>query len=60
MIVAGRLVRLLSRILMDKRRRKTINYFQRYVIDDDAIMREKGEKMGSKSQVSSSAVVDKL
>ena len=47
MIVAGRLVRLLSRILMDKGRRKSINYFQRYVIDDEAIVKEKGEKLGS-------------
>ena len=46
MIVTGRLVRLLSKILMDKRKRKTINYFQRYVIDDKAIIREKGEKTG--------------
>ena len=60
MIVAGRLVRLLSRILMDKRRRKSINYFQRYVVDDEAINREKRKKMGSQSQVSSSMVVDKL
>ena len=36
-IAAGRLVRLFSRLFMNKRQRKTVNFFKRYVIDDEAV-----------------------
>ena len=39
MIVAGRLVRLITRHYMSKRQRKTVNFSQKYVIDDIAVQR---------------------
>ena len=50
MIAAGRLIRLLSRVILDERQRKTVNFFSRYVIKDEDVAKDK----------SSISVIDRL
>ena len=53
MIVAGRLIRLFSRIFFDRRQRRTVNFFQRYVIDDEAVEKSEATDADAKAQKSS-------
>ena len=53
MIVAGRLVHLFSKILMDRRQRRSVNFFKRYVIDDEAVEKSNAADAKAKAQASS-------
>ena len=51
MIVAGRLIRLLSRSILNVRQRRTVNFSSRYVIDDHAVADAKSDANDAVNQV---------
>ena len=53
MIVAGRLIRLFSRLLMNRRQRRTVNFFKRYVIDDQTVKKSENADANAKAQTAS-------
>ena len=68
MIVTGRLIRSISRLFMNRRQRRTVNFFSRYVIDDQAVEKSKVAEAEAKadtamcdwSKAVSGEVTDKL
>ena len=60
MIVTGRLIRSFSRLFMNRRQRRTVNFFSRYVIDDQAVEKSNAKSALANAQISSRNLREKV